>query len=488
MYICIHLQQFLVVKQSICTNNTIPILYIAANGQEEDELLRQHELLNDRKHRNQVQVKHYVGEKAITFFTDYGPAGVYTLNINAIEDDTSVRIYATTTPYSDYPYPELPPDSAVRLVHVGKTSVSLAWKQSYTAQIFGREIVYCLMVNRVRNLATMCGAQAFMYGETPPTAPPNSGFGFAWEQGEDVSFQSKLYPSDTEYPRDLIYKCIGPKTSYTFHGLKQGQKYHFDVFAVSPSKNRSTAYQGVSATTKLKVKQVKIKEDKLIKTYIKRTVARKIFEFQHPKSTKQLIISVLPCYGRLDIAIFKDGELLINHTTKELHIFTISRAKKGKYIIDISTRQFRSCSLQLHVTSKSKRFPYPELPEDQRIKVFQNRKSCDTVTIAWLATKKKVQYCLYMKAIPNGPSSKFGIYRHTENNNCVKPSYRKKSEKVMCKAVRYKSKRRTVITEVVRGLKPNINYTFDVYASLPGSHGQTLSYKSTSILISGEKC
>ena len=432
-------------------------------------------------------MKYYFGESAATFITDYGPSGVYTLTIKAVEDDTSVKIYATTTPYSDHPYPELPLDASVDIVSNEDQAVTLMWKPSPTNTAHDIEVKYCIMANRERNFQSLCGAEAFMHGEVPPTAPPHAGFGFAWEQNGGRTFNSQLHPGKSTNPLDVTFLCIGQKTSYTFHNLKQGEQYFFDVFVVNPRNNRSSAYNGTSAVLKSNLKAVSVKEKKLVSVYIKRNSGRKLFKFEQIKSSKELVISVLPCTSEFDVKVSRRGRVVARGTVSELENFTVPKAKKGTYMIDISTKEYRSASLQLFISTKSKDLPYPELPEDRRIKVFQNKRSCDTVTVAWLGTRRKVQYCLYAK--PVAAISQFlprTIF--TDSNKCIGPSSRKKSEKVMCKTVRYKNKRRAVMTEVISGLKPHTKYIFDVYATLPGTNGQTLSYNSTSIVTSSSKC
>ena len=432
-------------------------------------------------------MKYYVGERAATFITDYGPSGVYTLMIKTREDDTSVRIYATTTPYSDHPYPELPLDANVDIVSNDDEAVTLMWKPSPTSTAHDIDVQYCVLANRKRNFQSLCGAEAFMHGEVPPTAPPHAGFGFAWEQEKDRKFKGQLHPKMARGGlQDVTFLCIGQKTSYTFHNLKQGEQYFFDVFVVNPRNNRSSAYNGTSAFMKSNLKTVTIKEKKLVNIYIKRNSGRKLFKFEQVKSSKELIITVLPCMGQFNVKVSRRGRVVARDTVSDLENFTIHKAKKGTYMIDVTSTEYRSGSLQLFISTKSKDLPYPELPKDRRIKVFQNKRSCDTITVAWQGTRRKVQYCLYAK--PIAAISQFLPRTFTDSNKCIVPSSRKKAEKIMCKTVRYKNKRRAVMTEVISGLKPHTKYSFDVYATLPGTNGQTLSYKSTSIITSSSKC
>ena len=463
-------------------------IYFPDEEENDDELLKHADLTAAQAAIEKPMImKLYVGEGASTFITDYGPSGVYTLMIKAIEDDTSVRIYATTTPYSDHPYPELPLDANVDIVSNEDEAVTLMWKPSPTNTAHDIDVQYCVMANRKRNFQSMCGAEAFMNGEVPPTAPPHSGFGFAWEQDKNRKFKSQLHPKMASSPQDVTLLFIGQKTSYTFHNLKQGEQYFFDVFVVNPRNNRSSAYNGTSAVTKSNLKTETMKEKKLMNVFIKRNSGRKLFKFEQVEFSKELIISVLPCFGEFNVKVSRRGRVVATGTVSELENFRIHKAKKGTYMIDVSTIEYRSGSLQLFISTKSKDLPYPELPKDRRIKVFQNKRSCDTITVAWLGTRRKVQYCLYAK--PIAAISQFLPWTtFTDSNKCISPSSRKKAEKVMCKTVRYKNKRRAVMTEVVSGLKPHTKYNFDVYATLPGTNGQTLSYESTSIVTSSSKC
>ena len=63
-------------------------------------------------------------------------------------------------------------------------------------------------------------------------------------------------------------------------------------------------------------------------------------------------------------------------------------------------------------------------------------------------------------------------------NKCIDQSSRQKSEKIMCRNVRFKDKNKAVITEQIRGLKRNTRYVLDVYVSKTGGRGEALSYQS----------
>ncbi|XP_012500804.1 PREDICTED: protein NDNF [Propithecus coquereli] len=102
----------------------------------------------------------YKGNDVEYFISSSSPSGLYQLELLSTEKDTHFKVYATTTPESDQPYPELPYDPRVDVTSLGRTTVTLAWKPSPTASLLKQPIQYCVVINKEHNFKSLCAVEA----------------------------------------------------------------------------------------------------------------------------------------------------------------------------------------------------------------------------------------------------------------------------------------------------------------------------------------
>lgn len=411
----------------------------------------------------------------MTFQTDNSPSGVYIMEVTPTERDTSLKMYATTTPASDHAYPELLANhDQVRIVSEERDTVHFSWEPSQSESSYGQNIEYCLTVSQVGNFPTLCAAHAYMHGDIPPTAPPNSGFGFTWEKDMATALKSKAELA-TPAPDYVYYTCVGSKTTYAYSELEPGETYYIDVFAVNKDTNRSTAYHGVKIKTKPRPPKITpLKDGKMVMEFLKRSKRSKLYKYHLSRDRKELLLSIQPCAGFLDVEIIKDNQVLKQLTVASLRKITLANAGAGTYFVKIShVDRKRSTSYKIMVTRKPSKYPYPKLPENTQIKVFPNLITCNSVTLAWLGTNIRSKYCLYKREEKTSTYRLFPILPQ----QCSGPEVRKKTDKVMCRHFRYKNRRRAVMTATVHDLKPNTLYRFDVYITKRG--GESLAFKTT---------
>ena len=399
------------------------------------------------------------------------------LEMRARDRHASVKMYTTTTPHSDQAYPELPTNPQVDVTTVAKHKVTLSWKPSPTHARHGQPVEYCVAANKLGNFYTQCAVLAEIEGDRPPTAPPNAGFGFAWERERQREEDEQLAFEPADKREDIEYVCIGGKESYTFNDLRAGQLYFFDVFVINKNTNQTSTYAGVSTRTLPYEKTTLLKDGKVVTAHVKRSQGHKVFRFR-PDSTDAdaIVISVQPCAGRLSIEVRNEaGEIVVTETLiKDLWKVTLANITLLVQI-KVAPQRHRSASFKIFASVSPQRYPYPMLADDTAIRVFDRQRGCTSMVVAWLGTSKRLQYCLFIQEAPVSSSSRPYF---KESNQCVSNSNRKKSEKVICRNFRYKNPRRSVMTETVRGLRPNTTYMIDVYVRHPGGRGETLSYET----------
>ena len=475
MYICVYVYKYVCVYTfryvCVCILSYLSSIFCFIEA-EDDQTLEQKKMAKEVAPPLSSVLQMNTSDDVMTYRTAASPAGIYMLEIKAVTSDSTLKMYATTTPDSDHAYPELPSDSDVDILSVSKNTVVLAWKPSPTERVHGQPVQYCLSANKVKNFKTMCAAHGWIFGDQPPTVPPNAGFGFSWEKdfksgSKDMS--SPIKPIGLDH---AFFTCIGSKTRFSFNQAVPGEHYYFDIFAVNKLTNRSIAYNGCNVKTKEHFKHVSLKDGKVLRAFLKRSRGGKIFTLDLAHFTKELIFAVEPCAGNLKIQIGKKRKVLKTAIVRGLKSFRFSNVYPGKYKLKVWSSRKRSTSFNVLATTKSSRFPYPKLANDTRIKSFDNLRTCNSVTLAWLGTEKRMQYCLYKRKEPNRLKRLFS----RRGGSCTDASTRKKNEKILCRHFRYKAKNRGVLTETVRELQPNTTYVFDVYVSK--SRGQTLKYQS----------
>ena len=394
-----------------------------------------------------------------------------------MEADSTVLLYATTTPHSDQLHPILPTQPSVGVVSVKGHTITLMWKPSPTSTLYHQPVHYCVAVNRKHNLLTMCAAKAYIFGDVPPTAPPNAGFGFSWEK-QVREEEAERWRSRSMVPihHDAHYECLGGKTSYTFSGTKSGKDYYFDIFAVNPRTNTSTAYAGTHVKTRNTLKSMPIKDGKTKAIHVKKNGDKKYLRYDLKKKAKHLILSLQSCNGAVRMKVTRGRRVIKDETVTGLSQYTIRKARPGRYTIEITPNARVSTRVRVFVSTRSDRSPYPHLPEDKSIRVFDNLSQCNAVTLAWLILPEKQHYCLYRSRVRHGESTSWRLSSH---NACSNPRIRKKRDKVGCWDFQGEGghETQTVVTETVRNLERGTLYAFDVYVR--SDAGETLSYRQT---------
>jgi len=153
----------------------------------------------------------------VTYHNRSAAAGLYSVVVVATRRDTSLRLYASTTPHSDAVYPPLPADAVVRVTGVARDVISFAWKPPTATAAAVR---FCVSVSSLRHFRSQCAAHAHRHGDRRPPPPPYAGFGFARERGgRRRRTQSTAAPeTTTARPEvdDSVYACVGTDTNYTY--------------------------------------------------------------------------------------------------------------------------------------------------------------------------------------------------------------------------------------------------------------------------------
>lgn len=431
----------------------------------------------------------YKGNDVEYFVSSSSPSGLYQLDLLSTEKDTHFKVYATTTPESDQPYPELPYDPRIDVTSLGRTTVTLAWKPSPTASLLRQPIQYCIVINKEHNFKSLCAVEAKLSSDDAFMMAPKPGldfspfdfahFGFPADNnsGKERGFlkSSKFGRQMSPKPRvDLQRVCIGNKNIFTVSDLKPDTQYYFDMFAVNTNTNMSTAYVGTFARTKEEAKQktVELKDGKVTDVFIKRKGA-KFLRFAPVSSHQKVTFSVHSCLDAVQIQVRRDGKLLLSQSVEGVRQFQLRGKAKAKYLIRLKGSKKGASMLKILATSRPNKQSFPSLPEDTRIKAFDKLRTCSSVTVAWLGTQERNKFCIYKREVDDNYNEE---QKKREQNQCLGPDTRKKSEKVLCKYFHSQNIQKAVTTETIRGLQPGKSYLLDVYVI--GHGGHSVKYQS----------
>lgn len=433
----------------------------------------------------------YKGNDVESYVATSTPSGLYQLELLSTEKDSNFKVYATTTPESDQPYPELPYDPRVDVTSLGRTTVTLAWKPTPTGFLMGQPVQYCVVINKEHNFKSMCAAEAKISADDAFMMVPKPGrdfspfdfshFGFVPSEngfGKDRGLTSnKISRAYNVKPKssDIQKVCIGNKNIYTVAELKPDTQYYFDVFAVNSATNTSTAYVGTFARTKEEARQktVELKDGKVSDVFIKRK-GSKFLRFAPVSSHQRVTLFVHTCLDSVQVQVRRDGKLLLSQNVEGVRQFQLRGKPKAKYLIRLRGSRKGASTLKVLATTKpSSKQPFPSLPEDTRIKAFDKLRTCSSVTVAWLGTQDRNKYCIYRKEVAENYGEE---QRRREQNQCAGPETRRKSEKVLCKYFHSPNLQKAVTTETIGGLEPGKTYLLDVY--VVGHSGHSVKYQS----------
>uniref|UniRef100_A0A8D2D1Q1 Protein NDNF n=1 Tax=Sciurus vulgaris TaxID=55149 RepID=A0A8D2D1Q1_SCIVU len=441
-------------------------------------------------HEQGTELFSYRGNAVEAFLSSSSPAGLYQLELLSTEKDTHFKVYATTTPESDQPYPELPYDPRVDVTALGRTTVTLAWKPSPTASLLNQPVQYCVVINKEHNFKSLCAVEAKLGADDAFMMVPKPGldfspfdfthFGFPPDHlGKDRSFLAKTSPKPARpvylRPKSDIQKvCIGSKNIFTVSDLKPDTQHYFDVFVVNANTNMSTAYVGTFARTKGEAKQktLELKDGKATDVFVKRKGA-KFLRFAPVSSHQKVTFFVHSCLDAVQVQVRRDGKLLLSQSVEGIRQFQLRGKPKAKYLIRLKGNKKGASMLKILATTRPGKQSFPSLPEDTRIKAFDRLRTCSSATVAWLGTQERNKFCIYRKEVDDHYNEE---QRKREQNQCLGPDTRQKSEKVLCKYFHSQNLQKAVTTETIKGLQPGKSYLLDVYAI--GHGGHSVKYQS----------
>ena len=412
------------------------------------------------------------GELAETLRLDEPRPGIYEVEVTSVRSDSYVKVFATTSPDLDR-FPTLPSDSTIKYTEAKPDSLLLSWNSSPDERHYGNEIEYCIAINRNRNYRTLCALRAHLEGDVKPTVPPNSGFGFKSEAYKKRYIRQRANPVKAKKKGSILFKCINQSTSSIIRKLKQGRRYYIDVFVRNKRTQKASRYIGVNVKTKRNRKLSILKDGKHKTAVFRKRKSVRAYLFKLEKAAKELHIVIYSCTGYVDVEFKNRNNTFHKSKVKGLQKLTLNDIPAGSYIIRLSRSRQRRQNVYILVSTKSKKVRVPDIPSDTTVKVFNYMTTCNSITVAWMGTERKQNYCLYKteldKTLPSNPFKKL--------NQCDAIKRRKNAQKIICKRYKNRKKDHAVLAITVTGLHPDTSYIFDVFVN----KGEAMSIPYSSV-------
>ncbi|KAL4240570.1 hypothetical protein ACF0H5_001362 [Mactra antiquata] len=400
------------------------------------------------------------GEAGETLRIDDPAEGIYIVDITSTKTDSYVQIFATTYPEVER-YPDLPTDYNVSELDKNSKSFTVGWQGSPDERHFGDDIEYCVAINRKRSYKTICSVLAHLNGDPKPTLPPNSGFGFETDVLKKRVLRQKAKPIKAARKGSIVYKCIGREKTLTFDNIKQGNGYFIDVFVNNKQTGKSRPYHGAFIKTKRKRRLPRLKDGKIKSVSFSKRKNKYIFSFKVKRTTRDVYLAVSNCVGTTIVEVKSKNATFYRSKIKSSDILTLKDLNPGIYYVALIKSVSRKQNVYISLTTRLKAQDMPLLPSDTTVLVFDYLTTCNSITVAWMGTDKKQKYCLYKTELTSRKEDLPAISKKL--NQCGALDRKQNgAQKITCKKYR---RHKSVLSITVARLKPDTNYTFDVFVN-----------------------
>lgn len=412
----------------------------------------------------------YTGREFHSFKYNKGLPGLYTINIRPLESDTYVNLYGSNR-FQIKNYPKLPKDNTVKIKKHSRKSFTVEWQSSPEETPFDNIIEYHIAVNRKHSFDTFCSLMSHYKGDQrPPLPSPN--FNFSDEIQREREFLKKANPIKAAKKNEITYKVLGVKTKYTFNGARPGRKYFVNVFVYNKQTGKASAFKSLVVRTKSRKRQgVRIKNGKINEHKFTKPKQRLTMEFKVNKPTKEVLLGVHVCGGKIRFQIRNKKKKVFSRRIKSHKEFILKDLEKGTYTVRIKGSKKVGGDVRFTLSTKRNKYRFPRLPKDTRVTTLNS--TCENVTIAWLGETQRQKFCVYKTELSEGK-----LNRRPKHDQCSN-EIDKASELVFCK--RFKNHNQQLLRETITGLKANSNYTIDVVVKRNGNSKFFLRYDSLHI-------
>ncbi|RWS09736.1 protein NDNF-like protein [Dinothrombium tinctorium] len=422
--------------------------------------------------------------------------GIYVLEISSKGSDAIVNVFFSEF----YPYPLLPAASDILVTKSATNEIEIKWNASPSEAII--PIDYIVIVSKQRNIVSYCEIleRDLKFGDAndhrvnDPLGMTSTSFNHWWGTTVKRLLAESRKLAQSRLKFEFWVQRSRNNTWHSVKNLNSSTLYFVDVIAINRISNATTVYKGISVSTAARVNssQIKIKDNSWTKIHLTRennfTRALKYnFDAKAVGNDHSLWIFVQSCSGlgsfklswRLsvkedyfveEVFDFKTIQILVNDSRSENKNFA------RKLQLQLHSEFESERIVNILINKKYTKYPFPRMPIDRSLKVFDTLTTHDTMHLAWTASEdEKVRYCILEKEIAPGTDIEAVLDSFlTMQNSCqTSASIDSRSgnqsgfKKVLCRRYHKYSKRRfnNIIMQKVKNLKAATKYVFIVQIS-----------------------
>ena len=385
------------------------------------------------------------------FVLHSAPSGFYKIEMHSFMKEMQVvKVSVLAGSIMDVQVPFLPPDNQISFAHINESFFNLYWKPAQLnegAVRMDARVQYCVSVNTKRKIDHLC----------------------------------EIYDMKERNPHDvLILNCFHGRHHFEMRKhLNLSEMSFIDVFAVNPFSKRSRSYNGLTLPIVRSARVSRLKHGSNLNLKIDTSQRYHMLYFEN-KIRGALRLTYVACEGPVTIYLSKDGIVLQQIDVKRLKTQIIRDAQIGKYFISITTKFDHDVNMRVFLSSNKRRGPFPKLPRGKAVKEWPMLRTCNSVTIAWIAGNGKQQYCLFIGKDNRQHQSK-------PSNICSKPSYDAGITRVTCLIKRIRKRQRAVFSRTIKELLPCTNYVLYIQVKRRRST-ETLLYRPLKVKTRCKKC
>ena len=393
---------------------------------------------NSYSNRISVALATYETSDSQVFELHSAPKGFYKIDMRSTAAVAQVvKVSVLVGGKLDLHIPVLPSDNQVSIAQITSDSFNLYWKPvEINDSTKDDEIRYCVAINIKKDTNHLC----------------------------------EIYDLMRRSPRSVVaFSCFGGP--YKFHlgrTLNPSYALYVNLFAVNQFSNRSRHYRGLTLpkATHLKMTYLEIGSNVNLKINKKSVYHVVYFDVKNPGTLR---LTYVACEGPVSVVIAKEGKVLKKFDFGRMKTHLIKFAHPGRYYVTITKKFPGSLRIRMHL-SKGKRWgPYARLPKGISVKEWPMLRTCNSVTIAWIAGRGKQQFCLFI----GRDSAK--AFKQLQNV-CFKPASDPGIRLVTCMEKRVRKGDNAVFPRTIKGLQPCTEYIFYIQVKRRRAH-DTLLYK-----------
>lgn len=396
-----------------------------------------------------VALATYETKDSQVFTLESAPKGFYKIDMRSTSKQKQVVKMSVQVGRKLNPnFPLLPADNQLTTAQIANELFNFYWQPvELNGSTRREEIQYCFLINTDQYLNHLC------------------------EVGNVLR----------RSPHSVIdFSCFGgPHKYHLRHALSPDQKYYVNLFAVNLASNRSRPYRGLTLPKARNSLMSRLTLDLSLNLKINKKTSYHVIYFDVKKSGV-IRLTYVACEGPVSVFVAKDGKVFRRFGLGNIKTHVLKTATIGRYFVTVTKKFIGSLQLRVHLSSGKRWGPFPRLPKGISVKEWPMLRTCNSITVAWIAGHGRQQFCLFI-----GRESARAVKQL--RNMCYKPASDPGIRLITCLDKRIRKSENTVFWRTIKGLQECTDYIFYIQVKRRRAD-DTLLYKPLKVRTRCNRC